>query len=161
MKNKDLNRLAHFLLQQSAVNFAEQINLKKEIDANPRLKIADKKDLYSDIINSQLNTQKTIANIMAAAEKSKGIRFTDEDFCSKSIDDIAKRFGAKIHMCKQCEEELAEEKRIEDSMDKVAKLFAEEMGLDNADIKAVKLPGDVGEKLAELFTKLEKTQEKK
>jgi len=161
MKNKDLNRLAHFLLQKETLTLIRQMKIKEKIDSDSSFTDTDKMNLYSEVIESISKIQKTTIRIMTAAADSEGIRFTDEDLCSKSINDIEKRFGVKTHESKARKEKATEDKSIENSMNEIASILAEKMGLNSADVKAVKLPSDVGEELAELFTKLEKTQEKK
>ncbi len=151
MKNKDLNRLAHFMLQQLTISFAKQMEIKDEVDSDSKIKKSDKRELYSEIIEAQLNTQRTVAKVMATAQKSDSYTFSNKDFYNKSIGDVAKDLGIELPECKACKKENSET-----MPDKLKKAITKKFGKSGAEIKEVELPPEVAEKLGELFEKLAK-----
>ena len=151
-KNREFDRLAHFLLKKSSENFAKQMKVKQEIDANTALSKKDVRKLYSDIINAGTETQTIIARIMSAAEKSNTFRFSIDDANNLAVEEVAQRLGLKLDECDDCKKDSEIKSKLEEVGNKIAK----EMGLKGSSVHAIKMSPEAAEKLSTILDAISK-----
>ena len=162
-KNRELDRLGHFVLRQLATSFAEQSKLKDEIDNNPELSKKDKRKLYADILDAGLETQLIVANVMSAAENSDTFRFTIEDQNTLSIQDVAARLGIKIKKCCKDKEPLLNEKDqdIKEKLEEAGQEIAKKMGLKGSEVHAIKMTPVAAAAMSAMLEAISKKQGEK
>ena len=102
MKNKELDRLGHFMLKKVVRSSAEQGRVKRDIDKDKKLTKKEKNELYSELIDALMESQLITATIMSAAENSDTFRFSEQDSDDMSIEDVAKKLNVNIDGCDEC-----------------------------------------------------------
>ena len=158
-KNKELDRLGHFVLKQLAGSFAKQAKLKQEIDANPEVSGKEKRKLYSEMIDSGLDMQVTVASVMSAAENSDTFRFTKDDSIDLSIQDIAARLGIKLKPCNKCKDKLdSKDQDIKEKLEEAGKEIAKKMGLKGSEVHAIKMTPEAAAAMGAMLEAISKKQ---
>ena len=161
-KNRELDRLGHFVLKQLAISFAEQGKLKQEIDENPEVSGKEKRELYSQIIDAGLDMQVTVASVMSAAEKSDTFRFTKDDLEELSIQDVADRLGVKPKQCDECKDKLdSKNQDIKEKLEEAGKEIAKKMGLEGSEVHAIKMSPEAAAAMGAILEAISKKQGEK
>ncbi len=149
-KDKEFDRLGHTLLMQSSTNLIEVIKIKADIDANEELSGKEKKELYSDMIEASLRTQRTVASIMSAAGKSSTFRFSKKDAMKLSAKDIADRLGVKV----ECDETTKDS--MQEKLEKVGKELAKKMGVKASSVHAIEMPPEAAAAMGAMLEAISK-----
>ena len=161
-KNRELDRLGHFILKQLAKSFAEQGKLKQEIDENPEVSGKEKRELYSEIIDAGLDMQVTVASVMSAAENSNTFRFTKEDSEELSIQDIADRLGVKLKPCDERKDKLdSKDQDIKKKLEEAGQEIAKKMGLKGSEVHAIKMTPVAAAAMSAMLEAISKKQGEK
>ncbi len=160
MKNRELDRLGHFVLKQLSINFVKQSRLKEEIEANKEVKNKDKRELYKEIIEAGIESQTIVARVMSAAENSSTFRFSRKDANTLTVQDVAGKLGIKLKKC--CDKKKKDSgDDIAEKIESASKKIAEELGVEFDSIKAVADTPEVASEMKEMLEKLVKNQGKK
>ena len=90
---RSLDRLAHFLLKFTAIEFAETSNKNLEVMSNDESTKIEKELSQAESLVRINETMKLVANIMQKAESVSGFEFTKEDASTMTVEDIRKQMG--------------------------------------------------------------------
>ena len=119
MKQKELNRLGHFMMMQTAQNTAEIQQLVREIQDQTDMPDKDKVELYEQIIAGSVSNAKNIASIMTAATDSHTFRFKRKNMLDMTILDVANALGVKLECNCETKEKVSEPKKDDFSVTEV------------------------------------------
>ncbi len=157
-KNREFDRLAHFVLIKLSANFVEQMKVKKEIDTNLELSNKDRRKLYSDIIDASITSQTIVAKVMAAADNNDEFRFSKKDAMKLSLEDVAKKLKLNIKTCAEKKAERAKDKDIKDALESAGKKLAKKMGVESSSVHAIKMSPEAAKKLSTILETISKTE---
>ena len=157
-KNREFDRLGHFLLMQTSAGLMDLITIKNDIDTDEKISGQKKRELYSEMIEASFESQKLVASIMSAAGKSPTFRFSEEDATSLSIKDVAERLGIKIE-CGECGKAAKDD--MEEKLEEVGKIIADKMGLDGTKVHAFKMDPTAAKTLGNILDKISKVKGEK
>ncbi len=157
-KNREFDRLGHFLLMQTSASLVDAINVKNDIDASTKVSGKAKRELYSDMIDANIESQRLVASIMSAAGNSPTFRFSEEDVVTLSIKDVAERLGIKVE-CSECGKASKED--MEEKLEEIGKIIADKMGLDGTKVHAFKMDPAAAKTLGSILDKISKIKGEK
>ena len=155
-KNREFDRLAHFLLMQTSSNIMEVVSIKQDIDNDEKVSNKKKRELYSDIIEVDIENKRLIASIMNAAGNSPTFRFSKKDATSLSIEDVADRLDVKIP-CYEKKEDYKDE-ITKNKLKEVGKEIAKKMGLEGSEVHAIKMTPEAAAAMGAMLEAISKKQ---
>jgi len=143
MKQKELNRLGHFMMMQTAQSGVEAVRIFEDIKNETGMTDKDKAGLYEQIIRGSTINVKNIAIIMHAAGENSNFRFKRKHLLDMTIADVANALGVKIKCNCEEKEKVSEPKK------------------DDFTVTEIKLPKDKKDELLDMLMSIVKNNEGK